>query len=666
MFVDATLTTAPRPTRSSSLPSSLPPSSSSGMHYSLKARNVSQIPTRLKPLAQAVDSGSLKAIHSISLMIPSMPRAHAILFLPSLFANVDPARIPNGGQLDALLTDGDPLENIELAFHSLNAIVVLASNRLIPLDASPDIWPSLWTWIDFIQTHWVSLPMAKRADQGEICLMQANILVALGGHRETSKVIRSTPGVRRLLAMAWKAMLHNDALFGGTINLIIGALSIITDSYDNEANFAEIVEGVGGSVEDLASTMIKHFDRFCANPNLPSPEVFLCACFAFFTHSNDPLWRLRAALQSAGFIRALVTTISLIYGTSTRVDSIVAVCFAYIVAAFQKLPGHLEIALALESGLLPVIIKVGASVRVADERPGRIYPMIKELLTELLPRATVHYVVVCQLKIKLQEATDLAVKSRFHKSVFAQDWQKFSKLASERIEILQNWEAVSKSSFKACDNMECGEIALSREFKCCATCQSSNYCSKECQVADWHAGHRDVCRILRSNRLEISPTETLNTRGKSFLRALLTHDYLKWMPGICFEQVRHMHKYPDEALLTVFSYGTGSVEIGVKPASEVSDQCHWAPKFAGEVMRAARSGGRMDVHLMFIYEGHHTRTLFFPLRTSTSTLRDGLVRAVQLIPEGKRAVDADVGPVIEASLAEVIAEVQSEGGVLIH
>lgn len=31
-------------------------------------------------------------------------------------------------------------------------------------------------------------------------------------------------------------------------------------------------------------------------------------------------------------------------------------------------------------------------------------------------------------------------------------------------------------------------------FSHCARCKKVHYCSKECQVADWKKGHRDVCK----------------------------------------------------------------------------------------------------------------------------------------------------------------------------
>jgi hypothetical protein len=34
-----------------------------------------------------------------------------------------------------------------------------------------------------------------------------------------------------------------------------------------------------------------------------------------------------------------------------------------------------------------------------------------------------------------------------------------------------------------------------KSLRRCTGCKSANYCSKECQTAHWHSGHRDTCKI---------------------------------------------------------------------------------------------------------------------------------------------------------------------------
>ena len=56
--------------------------------------------------------------------------------------------------------------------------------------------------------------------------------------------------------------------------------------------------------------------------------------------------------------------------------------------------------------------------------------------------------------------------------------------------MLNEWESDGQSH---CAN--CGKDALADEkFKQCSKCKSQWYCSKECQVEAWKAGHKKDCK----------------------------------------------------------------------------------------------------------------------------------------------------------------------------
>ena len=43
----------------------------------------------------------------------------------------------------------------------------------------------------------------------------------------------------------------------------------------------------------------------------------------------------------------------------------------------------------------------------------------------------------------------------------------------------------------------CNKVQASTKFDFCSICKKVYYCSKECQVKDWKAGHKKQCAILR-------------------------------------------------------------------------------------------------------------------------------------------------------------------------
>ncbi|KAJ7438674.1 hypothetical protein B0H11DRAFT_2358234 [Mycena galericulata] len=629
------------------------------MHDSLRLKNLSRLSKSMRPVAEAIATGSLPAVRALLKTIPNMPVSQAILFLPALFVNVDSGRIPIARNLEATLSDsGSSFANtIHLALHSLNNITFLANNYLIPSDALPELWPHLWNWLDFLHTFWDALPMGANANQGMACYMHSSAIVSVSIHPDTAKIIRATPGVRRILARGWKTMVYDDFSLSGSMNAAIGILTILGNCFHEQNNYEEIVEAVGGTFRDLALTMVQHFVRSRSLSNLPDTSDFVISCFSFFPIGGDSIGYLKAALRSVGIIQTLVKTISAL--NNTAASEAIDLCLHFLVTLFKHPPGFPGLALAIEAGLLRVLVELGMSQLTA---PGRkrtglnmVSSQIKELLEVILPRATVHYAVVVQLKNTLPEAEELAIKLGFHKSKFSREWRTFADLAKTRIELLDTFERFSQQ--KACDYTECGKINNKRRLQCCSTCQRRNYCSKVCQSMDWRADHRNICQDLRLARLA-EPQPPLSTRGKSFLRAVLTSDYVHQMLGILLRHAEYMHEHPGEPFFTAFIYsGPSGVAIDCRLGSKVADR-DWAAQLPHEFARVARSGGRMEMHVMFIYEGEAIRRVFFPMRAPTSRLHDGVLRALELVPEGKQV--KDVSPLVKASLKSMVEQLVRE------
>ncbi|KAJ6461325.1 hypothetical protein C8R45DRAFT_1220744 [Mycena sanguinolenta] len=624
------------------------------MHDCLHIRNISRIKSpRMRQLAKGIAAGSETDVQRFCDLETTFETSDAILFLPALFLNLDIARIPTPSRIDTLLSDRLPIPYIRLAFDSLRAICHLASMDGIPIDASPDLWPSLWNWLDFFHTYWDHLPFAKRVSRIQSCMLHSSILLALDKDEDTSKVLRSTPGVRRILAAAWKGMLYDDAMFSRSPS---GAFSIIIDIFrplligatEKQAGFEEIVEAVGG-LEDLASALLQHLARARVNPNVHETGKFVFSCFGFFMSDfQEAFHPLQAVLHSMGFIPIVVTTLSSLHGTAA--DSGVEMCLSYLA---NHLSSPSEIALALESGLLPVILGIAGST---ESPTNGIRRLITKMLDEVLPRSLVHHTVLSLLQKSLPEAIVLARDSTIHTSTFSANWIGLVSMMKARLDFFNSWEAQSRPCYKACDNLACGKIDVRRSFKCCSTCHGADYCSEECQSADWRAGHRDMCQRLAAIRLQ--KPETLTTRGRCFLRALLSHDYRRLMPNICVQQILFMYEHPGEQFWTMFTYTSGNeVLVDIKPRGKLEGR-DWASKVLSQFPRVARSGGRMDLHLMFVFDGRVIRVLMFPMRSATTRLHDGLVRVAQQIPPG--TTTAEAVPLIQRLVDRLISKVESE------
>lgn len=88
-----------------------------------------------------------------------------------------------------------------------------------------------------------------------------------------------------------------------------------------------------------------------------------------------------------------------------------------------------------------------------------------------------------------------------------------------------------------------------------------------------------------------------------------------------------MHDFPGQTVLTVYDYSQGRGKISVQHLNNMKDYLHGA-EWDNIVARAVASRGRLwvDVVMMPSTQHHEMRCWVIPLRTSTSTVYDGLQR----------------------------------------
>lgn len=137
------------------------------------------------------------------------------------------------------------------------------------------------------------------------------------------------------------------------------------------------------------------------------------------------------------------------------------------------------------------------------------------------------------------------------------------------------------------------------------------------------------------------------------------------MPHVCIRQALFIQQHPGEPFVTIFPYtDSRGLQIKIEKASTL----HQDPTLAAQLLmlssRAAQSGGRMEVHVMELYEGGEFRQILFPMRTATSQLQDAIIRyAVQLIRAGMQVKEATLK--MQEYLGPFVRQAQS-GTILIH
>lgn len=169
-----------------------------------------------------------------------------------------------------------------------------------------------------------------------------------------------------------------------------------------------------------------------------------------------------------------------------------------------------------------------------------------------------------------------------------------------------------------------------------------HYCSPECQVVDWKAGHRRTCKLYHSVRkgsfssffaarrsltilLLIYIAETFSTQDTAFLRALIQWDYDAARFGVYMEKAGMLAHAPDEPVFLDFDHTHGLVFITVTRMAQEKHLKEAHPEWDDMVARVKASGGKMDVHRVQVQQKGRRHARLFRMRSNHSQIHDGLV-----------------------------------------
>jgi hypothetical protein len=287
---------------------------------------------------------------------------------------------------------------------------------------------------------------------------------------------------------------------------------------------------------------------------------------------------------------------------------------------------------------------------------------INLFLEVLMPPQLVYPKVLSALDSALDDVNELVAPDDFKDAKMYDHWVPFSNLAEDRIAILKSCEAGETPSMRACDNLEvmsttfelslsvlihpkCGEIRPRHEFTRCSACKSVYYCDEACQTVDWvGGGHRSACKsyvalslreyqvpfcIARLNcNLHPYPSgagNALDFAMRSFLRALIHHDYHKAKRTIRLQKIVFHRPSPDGGFLTLYDYTQGPVKINLQLLNSAkTHEVLGSTERTNIVSRAERSGGRMGLDVLVFSGREEYHYYAISLRSNRSTVNDGL------------------------------------------
>ncbi|KAJ7483881.1 hypothetical protein B0H11DRAFT_2020883 [Mycena galericulata] len=558
---------------------------------------------------------------------PGQPDGRYIGCLPVFYANLDPAGIPTS-DWEHLLEGHESAERALLAITALNAFPDL------PPECGMDLWPRFWAWTTCLYDNRDYLGLAATEDA--LCFGLLHFIDQLSTDDTVALLIEQTVGVRTLVTRAWSLLLQrgkkqDHPCYPSLCNFMCRMKA------SDRSNFEEILGGAGG-LYSLAQIIVGYITLFVPTRNARlSVEIlhFLDGPFELLADLDDADGPINRTLLSAGIVPAL-TTVACAIGEARlpRTIHLLLAILATLQSMFIPAPSYRAISQALSHGLLRAIVRCASMGAEADNRTSMWY-----FLDVTLPTATLYYAVAAQLQGAIKDIIDLVETASFKRLAIWNIWQPFFVLAHERIALLRNLESKKVVYFKACDNMECGKIAKKIEFRRCSQCQSVYYCSISCQKHDWTMGdHRTRCSAIRT--FARAHPEYASPRNLSFMRAVIHQDAQtpRWRANALRDRLRLLRGSApgsEEHHVTVFTYLSGKPYVHAERLRDSRSRDQYGDvDWDAEVARAARSGGRMELHLVRFWDGDREHLRMLTMRCNIPVWTVSLRRLARETPSG--------------------------------
>ncbi|KAJ7062494.1 hypothetical protein C8F01DRAFT_1230190 [Mycena amicta] len=605
------------------------------MHDVFRPSNLNQLPYRIREQARAVSGGSLPALTRVYALRQSLSEEQQLLLAPMYYAILDLSHLDSISTLDWDSDSEVVHRRISAVLSAMDSLINLIEFR-IPPRAMDDAWVRIWAWIQFVDSfsEHLSVPLLQfQSAAKHYAEINASNLSGISPHHlvfsevihayrneyklAASDFFRSHPRLFAILGRAWNAMVspsrQDFLLWEITMSHGIYAASWCLLRYGHELlrcdgpHMEQLLDGVGGTWEHLASLLTRHLQHSTHDPDGPPTEVDLERVYATLeflrgvTDGNrDPRPELRAALIQQAIVAAL-TGLSLRLVSARHVGE--AVHIQTPVDTFRVLK-----ALVLSDGRseLRIVEALRAGVPVITCEHC-VYLSVLRALREAFKELAA-----------FEELGELNPGEHFKMVGLGQEWVDCERLVRERLAVVDIYDTGSLTSLRTCDNTECGLVVAKRGLKRCAGCHDAWYCSSECQRSDWQHGHRKDCKIMGDSFIVDcrSRTQLAPQAGRSLLlRALLNFDYAVHEEEIIPHVVLHINSAP---LVAKIDYPVGRLQFKISPAGKAIGSVGVL------VRRAEMARERAQLTVMSYVQGSVVHSRGFLLRFSGPELYVGL------------------------------------------
>ncbi|KAJ7067491.1 hypothetical protein C8F01DRAFT_1121457 [Mycena amicta] len=586
------------------------------MHPSLRTNELNQLLPSLRKCAKAAANKSLEDLEQVVSHCLALSKASRY-YLPIVYANLDPADIPDPTPAEAGSTPPPSVRRALRAFDLLTCI----------LDAPPgaykDLWPRIWAWLQFVElqavwraTFWQSFEVAA--------VVLLSPFASIVNNDAAMAPVHSTPGVLAFLGRIWIGL---RGITTADANRAVLFLHDILGTYRwTSALLDELSEDLPRGANDLTTLIVEglSFDPNCTSCGLLRRSLLLLCAWTHAALTSNNL----AALFSAGILKAVIGVLrplnDLDLVECLQVALRLLVLHLFMRDRYEYLPQ------ALRVGLLPALAAILQN-RAVDAIPAELFI---HFLNDIIPGGTMYRRVARTARDGLSEFPQVDwTRFRDDKAIRAA-WSSAEALFTQSAGAVQLYESPEFVKREMCDNRKCQVIKSISELKRCAGCCVTFYCDKKCQRAEWAAGHGIYCKHVSAESIRV-----LHTGEYRFLRYLVHSDYLRHKLDVLLKQLCFLYEHGATTLfVTVFDYHARTsavpVTIGVIPLAspELDDSEFRTLHLSSAKLRFGCHRVILDAGGVSVNPERVVRHEFL-LRSAGPELHDGLMRLLELLPE---------------------------------
>ncbi|KAK7053610.1 hypothetical protein R3P38DRAFT_3576663, partial [Favolaschia claudopus] len=595
------------------------------MHPALELSNLSKLPYPIRAQARAAATGSteqqLRFVSRRCHIFRQLSLEQQPFLLPLFHAVLDPTQIDliltelDTSSLDSEKTGEVHYPRILAVLFSLSAVAALLQNDTVPLAALPDLWARLWPWMDFLDTYESIFCIPAPALESFESRYLTYVAILREFRRSNDIMIpwfmcKMLGDVCFVIGKAWRYLIYcRDEAFTlehrTALRRIAECLRLYIFDDINQKNTLKKVDqlafGAGGMRKDLAFLMVSHLEYFLDFAAQPDPHcqddtsrsvfsvmTYVCVTAGLFNNKweDDALQR---ALFECGLVPVVVKILRALNERSLHANDYQLEGLAnFVGASLSYPPCNACTALYLDAGLLPAIF---ASSNLPHMKTAQ-KTFASIIRYAVGPLATVYHSVLLYCRIEFPKIAALEANTLFPDEPSIEEWTGIKTHLEDRLRILHDYESGALDVPLACNNIKCGSREYSNnEMRRCGGCSLLHYCSKQCQMDDWAAGHRLTCSVLASRRYRY-----LAARDRSFLRALIYAEYTKVREDLATEDVQQSileRSGPNNMPYILFDLATsGGFQTKIAPLELLPSG------FSHEEARILASIGRVEFQLV--------------------------------------------------------------------